>query len=608
MKLQVFNGGLNTRVAQHLVKPNEAIEYINIDSSTGALVPVNTEAATGIELAEYAYYFEADGNWIHSSTPRHYLEYQGTLYYSEVGQIPKSFDGTTERLLGIAGPTAVLTLTAEEGIDVPETVLKVVKNIAAGNLDGKYTYKLAYYDSVNTVMSIVSAQSERIGVEAEQIDLSEMPVPTDSKVTGKYLYRKGGDITQYTFVADVGIANTNYTDDISDATVIATNSYPISDPDGTYTYVYTYYNSAKGIESQPSPVSKEIDTVNATISIAGLVGSSDPQVDKIRIYRVGGDLTSFSLVSTISNGVTTYVDSVVDTDIPGDDMVATDFRQALSGTQYLVEAYGVLFGAVGDKVYYTPPGVPTAWPATYFIDFPTTITGLQPISAGVLVFTRYKTYIIAGLSHATFTKRVFSSDQGCLSAYSIQEVRNTIIWVSSDGICTVDGSRAVVLSKNMLNKIVLDTVSSAVHDEVYYALQSDSTILAYDFRFNTIVKNLSLGNSRLVVGSDTLYGYYSGTYKQLFVGITKESFTFKSAELSEGALTTRKKYKSVFIKSTGTITVEVFITGVSVIAKTFTTDDSHELKIPEEYLNGYSIQFKLTGTGDVSELEYTVSA
>ena len=85
----------------------------------------------------------------------------------------------------------------------------------------------------------------------------------------------------------------------------------------TYQYVYTYYNSYTGVESGPSFVSVEVSPSSDKVDISGILVSSDPQVTHKRIYRVGGGLTSFTLVDTISAGATTYTDNIADTAVDG---------------------------------------------------------------------------------------------------------------------------------------------------------------------------------------------------------------------------------------------------------------------------------------------------
>jgi len=495
MELQVFNGGLSTRLAPHLIKPNEARVYENIDNSSGTLKSVYDKAEDGITLEQYSHFFESEATWVESATYRQYLEYQSNLYYAEASEVPKYWDGTTEYLLGIDESTVQL-----------------------GVADGG-----------------------------------------------------AGALT------------------------------------GTYQYIMTYYNSTKGIESQSTPISLELTVVSKDIDLTFLEASTDPQVDQKRIYRVGGDLTAFALVDTIANATTSYTDSIADVDIPGDDFVSALNGQALSGLKYLTEAHGILFGAFEDKLYFSKIGEFTSWPATYFIDIPTDVTGIAAIGIGILVFTKYRTHIVTGTSRLSFSRRIFSADQGCLTFDSIQNVKGTLIWVSSDGICTVAGSLVEVISKNKLGTIALDIQSSVFQDEVYYGLRTDDTIIAYDFRFGPIIKELDLDVTALIVGEDKIYGYNSGKYYELFKGTHQLPFHYFSPKMVDGSTTLRKIYKSVLIDSIGELELEVYIDDILVVAKTIRDDDVNEVKIPEASKNGYGIQFHLTGPGEVFGLDYTVA-
>ena len=497
MELQTFNGGLNTRLAPHLIAANEALEYSNIDNTSGTLKSVYQESNIEIMLKRYAYYFEAKSKWISSSTKHYYLEYQQNLYYTELNSVPKYTDGIREYLLGILAPTKKPVGTA-----ISEGILT-----------------------------------------------------------------------------------------------------------GTYTYVMTFYNSTKGIESQPTPVSNEIVVAEQSILLNALEVSTDSQVDKRKIYRVGGTLTSFSLVAIISNSSSSFTDDVSDVDILGDDMVATDYRQAPSDLKYLVEAYGIMFGALDDKLYFSVAGSFTYWPATYFIDFPVTITGIAVISTGVLVFTTYKTYIVTGTSRVTFSKRLFSADQGCVTFDSVQNVKGTLVWVSTDGICAVSGALVVVISKNKIGTVNFVIKDSAFHNEVYYAVKADNSIISYDFRFNTVIKELNLSVTALVVGQDILYGYFNNkAYQELFTGSTQKVLTYKSPKLVDGSTIQRKIYKSVFIANIGEFELYIFITDELVLTKVIKGTDIIEIKIPESKKDGYSIQFKLVGVGEILALNYTVAA
>ncbi|MFA5166705.1 MAG: hypothetical protein WC449_05470 [Candidatus Paceibacterota bacterium] len=85
-------------------------------------------------------------------------------------------------------------------------------------------------------------------------------------------------------------------------------------PDGTYYYVYTYYNSTDGVESNMSPISASVTVATNQIALTVIAESADAQVDYKRIYRKGGTLTAWMYVAQIANGVgtVTYTDNIAD--------------------------------------------------------------------------------------------------------------------------------------------------------------------------------------------------------------------------------------------------------------------------------------------------------
>lgn len=85
-----------------------------------------------------------------------------------------------------------------------------------------------------------------------------------------------------------------------------------------YDWRYTYYSSATGAESNPSPVETSIPVVSQKGFVTGFVVSADPQVDIIRVYRRGGTIGTWNLVTEIPNttaGSASYLDNTADSAI-----------------------------------------------------------------------------------------------------------------------------------------------------------------------------------------------------------------------------------------------------------------------------------------------------
>lgn len=495
MKLQLFNGGKNSRLAPHLIGINEGIVYTNIDGDSGSLTPFKQKRSLGTLLTQYSHYFTTINDWVTSSNERSYVEYRNILYFTETGVAPqKTSDGTTLYQLGIINP--ILAATVAIG--------------AAGVLTG------------------------------------------------------------------------------------------------TYQYLVTFYNSTEGVESGPSPLSSEVTVSSDQVDLTAIEVSSDPQVDQKRIYRLGGNLTSFTLVATINNVDVTYTDNIADTAVEGTILESTFYQPAPAGLQFLIEHYGIFIGAVGDKVYFTPIGRPNAWPTLNFIDFDSNVVGIGKVYNGIVVCTALKSYVITGTNTNSFVKNTLSSFQGCKKHHSMRQVSNgELLWVSNDGICSSKGSQINVISRHKLGKLDLSVKNAVVHDETYYLQKIDGTILSVDMRYGTpIFRDLAPDTENLVVANDILYGIKDNILYQMFDSTSYETFTWLSPVIIEGAYTELKKYKSIFIRSEGSLTFKVYLDGVLRLTKSLTGTSTHEIKVPQEFQDAYSVQFEISGTGIVREIEF----
>lgn len=494
MKLQVFDGGLSTRFASHLIKTNEALVYNNIDNTLGILTPVKKPKLTGIKIDEYAFFYKKFNFWVSSSKARNYVEYNNVLYFSQVGSNPKKFDGKITSNLGISGPTTT---------------------------------------------PVIAIQEE--------------------------------------------------------------DSLPL---DGIFQYVYTYFNKNDGAESKPSGISQELQIKDGSINITNLLPSIDPQVTNIRLYRVGGGLTLFSLVIELPAEAISHIDSISDTEIDGRSLESEGFEEAPDNLNFLTNYNDTFLGAIGNRLRFTEFAKPNAWPELNFIDFEDPITGIGVTAIGAVIFTKFKTWLIIGTKPNVFVRRIFSSTQGSVDHNSIVSFNNTIIWVSLDGICTIANNKVRVLTQLKTGKIKLSPINAVLFDEQYFLQLKDTTLLVMDFRIGGILKTYSVGSTRLIVAEDVLYGYFTNTIKELFAANDNEEFNYVSPVLTEGTFTNFKTYKSVYIKSEDCIVITILIDDEIVIEKTITKSGITEIKVPQDKQRGASIQIKINGTGSVQEIEF----
>lgn len=374
-------------------------------------------------------------------------------------------------------------------------------------------------------------------------------------------------------------------------------------------YCYTYYNSVDGTESAPSAYSNELSYTTNNITISNLVVSTDPQVTNIRLYRLGGALTEMSLVATLAKTTTTYVDTLDDISIDGSILESQNGGQAPSGLRFMIEANSMFFGAKADKLYYSDVAYPNYWSPFFFIDFDDDITGLGSTPNGTLVFTKAKTYIVTGTSPLTLTKILLHSSQGCINHKTIQYVDNNLLWLSMDGICSSNGSSVEVITLQKLGKVTVTSIGSAIWDNQYYLFHTTGT-LVLDFRYGGLIfKNLSIIANGVWYSSTFDKLYYvktDGTLNSLYNHATNYlTYTYKSGRISEGSITTLKTYKVFYVYIEGTANMKIYIDGTLSLTHTL-TNGFNEVKTPQSDRNGYYIEFEITGTGKVLEIEYKV--
>jgi len=374
---------------------------------------------------------------------------------------------------------------------------------------------------------------------------------------------------------------------------------------GTLQYCYTYYNANDGTESEPSRYSAEIIVVDQQVDIS-VEASTDIQVTDIRLYRLGGNLNSMQLVTELDNSNQTYTDNIDDLSISGHVLDTFNNAPAPTGLKYLTENNAMFFGAKEDKLYYSDVAYVDSWSLFNFIDFDYTITGIGPVPNGLLVFTEFKTYIITGTTPDTLSKYLLNNNQGCLDHKSIQYANNSLIWISSDGICVSNGAEIQVISRDKLGKNYVPTTiyDAIVYDDVYYLAYSDGILLA-DFRFGTIFRHIDTIVEGLCIYNDILYYSKNNNLYSLATSSENKSLVYKSPKFADGQISNLKNYKVFYLNCIGNLQLSIYIDGDLVLVKDINTD-TKEVLIPQQLRRGYYVEFKLSGTGELLELEYIV--
>ena len=203
--LIVFNSGLQTKTADHLLTDSESVECVNVNLDKGSIFPYRDwyeevdSTATGI----YPYFFNNSLITNSAATDdRHYVVFGSRLYwtngsYSAYGII---------RWNGSAGVNATPPTVTTYG-DIIATAT------AGGELDATYSYVYTVVDTdgieslpspPQTVTPVGQAVSLNIGSVT-----TEVVVET---VASRRIYRTGGANPTYNLVVELPAGTTTYTD------------------------------------------------------------------------------------------------------------------------------------------------------------------------------------------------------------------------------------------------------------------------------------------------------------------------------------------------------------------------------------------------------------
>jgi hypothetical protein len=369
---------------------------------------------------------------------------------------------------------------------------------------------------------------------------------------------------------------------------------------GTIKYILTYYNSELDIESAGSDISDEKSIIaDKSIRLRNLPVSIDSQVTHKRLYRLGANLTSPTLVAEIENSKTIYIDDTPDTEATRI-LTTTNSYPAEIGMTHLVESYSIFFGLVNNELRFSNIDEPHGWPPENSFKLREIGTGLLVIPQGILIFTNNLTYLLRGNNLDNFTLLLISEHQGCINGNTCSVVKNAPLWVSYDGICTFQNGYVQVISKSLLGKLNLSVKQSTVYDEQYILLKQDGSILILDMRHGIRFYELKYDTNidGLAVNEGKLYFISSGYLNEAFTG-DLVSFDYTSPVFTEGNHTEIKIYNKIYLKCNGAFKVKIFIDETLVLTKDVSGDKTFELTPPVEKQRGYNIYVSISGIGKV---------
>lgn len=219
---------------------------------------------------------------------------------------------------------------------------------------------------------------------------------------------------------------------------------------GAYFCVFTYYNSASGAESDPSPASASL-TISANFEIdwSAISVSATGQVNSRRLYRtlVGQQGEYFRVATLTDNVTTTYSDNILLVDMGR----AVSFNNGMppSGVRACEIFQERLWLTDGTKAWYSELGLPESFRSDNFIsvtpDDGHELIGIKAFGERVLFGKTNGVHYLTGTSANTFEVRTLSDKHGCQSHHSMQVAEGFAFWFGGDNFYMTDGNSVIAI-------------------------------------------------------------------------------------------------------------------------------------------------------------------
>lgn len=308
-------------------------------------------------------------------------------------------------------------------------------------------------------------------------------------------------------------------------------------------YVYTYV-SEYGEEGPPSEPSTLIDIdPGESVSIStGVAPVGYSNITKKYIYRssTGSNATDYQFVGEQPVAVTNFVDYKKQVDL-GEVIPSTGWEPPPSDMFGLrVMANGIFTGFSGKDICFSEPFLPHAWSSKNRLTVDHKIIGGGAFGQSLAVLTDSYPYIATGVDPSAVTLVKTSLQQACVSARSIVEVGDAVIYASPDGLVRIgmggiEVITARIISQEQWQAYNPSSIHAYIHEGRYYAFytKTDNTTGVIVFTLNGADAPMTLGSqyttaAHVVAKEDSLFIVEDGLIKKMDKASTDKTYLWKS--------------------------------------------------------------------------------
>ena len=466
IKLRTF-GGLAPRLSPRLLRDELATVAADVNLESGRLVPIkdNSDTLTLSNSSRQSIFkytdsperwlqFDEDVDVVRSPIPG---DVNDTIYFS--GQSFPKMGRSAQIVGGSVFPNASFRL----GIPAPTTA-PTVAPVAEEQFDGVITF--VNESSTITVTTKTSgtaaAHGAAVGEFVVLAGYSASNGVTAEDINGTYKIKTVPSVSTLTVELSAAATSSGDSPSVANGASFGANSDAELDYDTSYVYTFV---SAFGEEGPPSAASTVITTDdNMTVAISGLETSSsksNTNLTKKRIYRsnTGSNTTQFQFVGEVTLATTTFTDSSKNSElaevIPSTDWIAPpddDTSLYPDGPMKGLIALqnGIFAGFTGNRICFSEPYQPHAWPAQYRIGIEEKIVGMKATSNGLIVGTESTPYLVTGTDPSAMVAIKIETAEACLSKRSMVDMGETVVFAGPDGLMAAAGVTVQNLTQGLI--------------------------------------------------------------------------------------------------------------------------------------------------------------
>jgi len=235
------------------------------------------------------------------------------------------------------------------------------------------------------------------------------------------------------------------------------------------TYVYTHV-TAWGEETLTSTASTVLDVPadsDVLISNMDVAVVSGRNVTLKRIYR-SDSLGNFRFVAEIALATATYTDTKLEKEL-GETLSTTEYEKPHDNLKGLASMAGGVFAAfTQNKLYFSEPFQPHAWPSAYSLSVDQDIVGIAATGNTLVVATKGGPYIVVGYTPDQFTLTKLELEDSCISKKSVRSVGDSVCYASPSGLVRIVGGQGSLMTAGLFTDDEwADITPSTMHCEVY---------------------------------------------------------------------------------------------------------------------------------------------